>query len=128
MNTQPNKNFSILLLLAGTLLVGFSTGRWLAPLAAWIGPALILRYSRDHKGWRSYLFLFVAYTLTFIIGFMAMWLGAGWPLPLVVSLPFLYGFLWSLPYLADRLMSPRLPGFSSTLVYPLVLQRRLLTS
>jgi len=38
MKTQSNKNYSILLLLAGTLLVGFSMGRWLAPLAAWIGP------------------------------------------------------------------------------------------
>ena len=50
MNTQSNKNFSILLLLAGTLLVGFSTGRWLFPLAAWIGPALIMRYARDDNG------------------------------------------------------------------------------
>jgi len=119
MNTQSNKNFSILLLLAGTLLVGFSMGRWLAPLAAWIGPALILRYSRDHKGWRGYPLILVAYTLAFIIGFMAMWLGAGWALPLVVSLPILYGLLWSLPYLADRLVGARLTGFASTLVYPL---------
>ena len=34
---------SLVILLTGTLLVGFSMGRWLAPLAAWIGPALILR-------------------------------------------------------------------------------------
>jgi F0F1-type ATP synthase assembly protein I len=34
---------SLALLLVGSLLVGFSTGRWLAPLAAWIGPVLILR-------------------------------------------------------------------------------------
>lgn len=119
MNSQSKKNFSILLLLAGTLLVGFSMGRWLAPLAAWIGPALIMRYSRDHKGWRSYLLLFAAYILAFCIGFMPMWLGAGWPLPMVVSLPIFYGLLWSLPYLADRLVGMRLTGFASTLVYPL---------
>jgi apolipoprotein N-acyltransferase len=119
MKTQSNKNYSILLLLAGTLLVGFSMGRWLAPLAAWIGPVLILRYSRDHKGWRGYPLVFAAYIMAFLIGFMPIWIGAGWPLPLVVSLPLLYGLLWSLPYLADRLVSPRLQGFSSTLVYPL---------
>ena len=45
----PKPIVSLALLLAGSLLVGFSMGRWLAPLAAWIGPALILRYSRDHK-------------------------------------------------------------------------------
>src|SRR3989337_1741917 len=99
MNTQSNKNFSILLLLAGTLLVGFSAGRWLAPLAAWIGPVLILRYSRDHKGWQGDPFVIVAYVLAWLIGFVTIWVGAGWPMPLVVSLPLLYGFLWSLPYL-----------------------------
>jgi len=108
-----------LLLLVGTLLVGFSMGRWLLPLAAWIGPVLVMRYARDHRGWRGYLLVFAGCILSFIIGFMAMWLGAGWPLPLVAILPVFYGLLWSLPYLADRLVSTRLTGFASTLVYPL---------
>jgi len=115
----PRPGISLAMLLAGSLLAGFSMGRWLAPLAAWLGPALILRYARDHKDWRGYLLVLVAYTLAFIIGFMAMWLGAGWPLPLIALLPVFYGFLWSLPYLADRLVGTRLTGFSSTLVYPL---------
>ena len=110
---------SLALLLTGSLLVGFSMGRWLAPPAAWIGPALIVRYARDHRGWRGYLPVFAACILAFIVGFMAMWLGAGWPLPLVAILPVFYGLLWSLPYLADRLVGARLKGFSSTLVYPL---------
>lgn len=110
---------SLAMLLAGSLLVGFSMGSWLAPPAAWIGPVLIMRYARDHTVGRGYLLVLVACMLSMVIGFGAMWTSAGWPLPLVVSLPALYGVLWSLPYLADRLMSPRLPGFSSTLVYPL---------
>src|SRR3990172_4084780 len=107
------------LLLAGALLVGFSMGSWLAPLAAWIGPALILRYARDHGGWRGYPAVIAAYILAFIIGFMRMWVGAGWPLPLLITLPILYGLLWSLPYLADRFVGTRLKGFSSTVAYPL---------
>ena len=118
MNTKSNNILSILLLLTGTLLVGFSMGRWLFPLAAWIGPALILRYARDHKGWRGIPLVFVAYVLAFIIGFISNWLG-GVPLPMVPFLPILYGLLWSLPYLADKLMSARIKDFSSTLVYPL---------
>ena len=117
MNIQSTKKLSILMLLAGTLLVGFSMGRWLAPLAAWIGPALILRYARDHKVGRGYLLVFVAYTLAFLIGFGSIWMYFG--LPMVPGFAILYGFLWSLPYLADRLMNERLPGFSGTLIYPL---------
>jgi apolipoprotein N-acyltransferase len=117
MNTQSNKNFSILLLLAGTVLVGFSMGRWLAPLAAWIGPVLIMRYARDHKGWRGYLFLLAAYTVAFLIGFGQNWLAQ---LPaLVFILPLFYGFLWTLPYLADKFVGRRLQGFATTLAYPL---------
>src|SRR3972149_4746240 len=104
MNTQSNKNFSILLLLAGTLLVGFSTGRWLAPLIAWIGPVLIMRYYRDQKIGRGYLLIIVAHILAFLIGFGGMWLGM-WGMGMMSGLAVLYGFLWSLPYLADRLMS-----------------------
>ena len=37
------------LVLPVVVLVAFSAGRWLAPLAAWIGPVLILRYARDHR-------------------------------------------------------------------------------
>ena len=34
---------SVAMLLAGSLLWGFSLGSWLAPLAAWIGPVLDVR-------------------------------------------------------------------------------------
>ncbi len=119
MNTKSNKNFSIFLLLSGTLLVGFSMGRWLFPLAAWIGPALILRYARDHKAGRGYLFIFAACILAFLIGFSAI-TAFLLPLPMVFILAFGYGLLWSLPYLADRLMYARMRSFSTTFVFPLV--------
>lgn len=117
MNTKSNKIFSILLLSAGSLLVGFSTGRWLAPLAAWIGPILIMRYYRDQKIGRGYLLIIAAHIIAFLIGFGEIWF-SGWGLTLMSGLALLYGFLWSLPYLADRLMGPRLPGFLSTFIYP----------
>lgn len=94
-------------------------GSWLVPLAAWIGPVLVMRYARDHAGWRGFVLVFAALTVAFIIGFGGMWVTSGWPVTLIVSLPVLYGLLCSLPYLADRLVAPRLGGFSSTFVYPL---------
>jgi len=115
----PGWGISLAMLAAGSLLVGFSMGSWLAPPAAWLGPVLIMRYARDHRVGGGYLLVLAACTLSFVIGFGGIWMSAGWPLPFVVALPVLYGLVWSLPYLADRLMSPRLRGFQSTLVYPL---------
>ena len=117
MNTKSIKSLPILMLLAGSLIVGFSTGRWLAPLVAWIGPVLIMRYYRDQKVGRGYIFVVVAYTLAWLIAFGQNWKAQ---LPaLVFILPPFYALLWSLPYLADRLVGVRLKGFASTLVYPL---------
>jgi len=64
---------SLVMLLVGTLLVGFSMGRWLAPLAAWIGPVLIIRYSRDHKVGPGYPLIIAAYIVAVGIGFWAVW-------------------------------------------------------
>jgi apolipoprotein N-acyltransferase len=114
MNNKSSKTFSILMLLAGSLLVGFSMGRWLAPLAAWIGPVLILRFTRDHKVGRGYLLVLAACIVAMMIA-----IGAFFSPPTGVFIVVLYGFLWSLPYLADRLVSPQLRGFSGTFVYPL---------
>ena len=86
MNTQSNRIIPILMLLAGSLLVGFSAGRWLAPLAAWIGPMLIMRSYRDQKVGRGYLLIIVAHILAFLIGFGGMWLRA-WGMGLLVGKP-----------------------------------------
>jgi len=107
---------SLVVLLAGSLLVGFSMGRWLAPLAAWIGPVLILRYSRDHKVGRGYAMVLAALVVAFGLGF---W-GVFGPLP-SVFIGVGYGLLWSLAYLADRILGSRLGGVSSTLVFPLAM-------
>ncbi|MFN2119914.1 MAG: nitrilase-related carbon-nitrogen hydrolase, partial [Anaerolineales bacterium] len=112
------KDYSIVVLLAGALLVGFSMGRWLAPLAAWFGPVLIIRFVRDHDVGRGYLILLPASILATALGFLSIWLG-GLPSSIVPFLLVGIGFLWTLPYLADRILSRWLAGFSSTLVYPL---------
>jgi apolipoprotein N-acyltransferase len=114
MKTKSNPSISYLALLAGVLLVGFSMGRWLAPLAAWIGPVLIMRFSRDHKVGRGYVLILVGWILAVFIAF-----GQFFDPPTGIFIVLLNGILFSLPYLADRLISPRLLGFSSTFVFPL---------
>lgn len=74
MNAKLSRTSSTLMLLTGILLVGFSTGRWSAPLAAWIGPALIVRFAREHKVWRGYFPVLGGYVVAFLIGFGAIWL------------------------------------------------------
>ncbi len=110
----PGRLAAAVTLLAGALLVGFSWGRWLAPLAAWIGPVLIIRFARDHKAGRGYPMVLAAMVLAAAIGF---W-GFFGPL-MSVFIAVGYGFLLSLPYLADRLLQRRLGAFAATLVYPL---------
>jgi apolipoprotein N-acyltransferase len=105
-------------LLIGALLVGFSTGDWNAPLAAWLGPAFILRYARDQKPGRGFVGVFGANVLALAIGFWAAW-SAQWSPQTAPILAVAYGLFWSLPYLADRLLTPRVKGFPATLAYPL---------
>jgi apolipoprotein N-acyltransferase len=105
---------SLTMLLAGSLLVGFSMGRWLAPMAAWIGPVLIIRYARDHKIGRGYLLILAANILAVFIAF-----GTFFDPPVSIMIVFGNGLLFSLPFLVDRLISPRLPGFSGTFIFPL---------
>jgi MFS family permease len=69
---------SLVVLLAGSLLVGLSMGRWLAPLAAWIGPVLILRYSRDHKVGRGYAMVLAALVVAFGLGFWGVFVVGEW--------------------------------------------------
>ena len=113
-NRAVKVGISLAMLLAGSLLVGFSMGRWLAPLAAWIGPVLIIRYARDHKVGRGYLLVIAALILAVFIAF-----GEFFDPPIGIFIVVGNGLLMSLPYLADRLISPRLKGFLSTFAFPL---------
>jgi hypothetical protein len=90
----PGWGASLAILLAGSLLVGFSMGSWLAAPAAWVGPVLVMRFARDHPVGRGWLLVLAACTLSFVIGFGAIWIAAGWPMAFVVVLPVLYGRCW----------------------------------
>lgn len=115
----PGWGASLAILLAGSLLVGFSMGSWLAAPAAWIGPVLIMRFARDHSVGRGFLLVFAASTLATFIGFGGIWANRG-PI-MIAGLTIGFGLLWGLPYLADRLLHGRLPGFASTFAFPLAL-------
>ncbi len=107
--------FSWLWLVSAAVLSLFSGGRWAIPLAVWFAPLFLLRFVRFQRPLWGYLLASLvraaaaAVTLQGII-----------PAPAVIFYPLVLflALLTSLPYLADRLITPRLSGFTGTLVFP----------
>lgn len=106
------------------LLLGFifsllaTDGRWDVPLAAWLSPLFLLRFTRAKSP---------------LIGFTGVWLASACAMlfffyesqmlnPILTIAGLIFSFLLSLPYLIDRLLAPRLnpmSGLLVTLIFPL---------
>lgn len=105
------------LALAGALLL-FSLGGRVVPLAAWLAPVLMMRFVRrqtlDSPG--AFLSHVVMAGVIYVSferkGVLMFRLG-------YYVLALFYGLYFLLPFLADRLVAPRIDGFASTLVFPL---------
>jgi len=109
------KRFSgVALLTSATLLVGFSGGRWSAPLAAWLGPALFIRFYQSRSPLRGFIPLLVACIGAQVIGWWRVF-----PLGLIVPFWIALGLFATLPYVFHRVLAPRIGGGLSTLVFPL---------
>lgn len=107
---------SLVWLAVGGILRFFDFGRWTIPLAPWLAPVLLIHFARlnDPLVGAAVIWLVIA-----LAGYFA--LRGVIPLP-GIAYPIFVGVLavfWTLPYLADRLLSDRLPGLASTLVFPL---------
>lgn len=101
------------LALGGTILL-FAMGRDTVPIAAWIAPVFLLRFSRTAP--RRYLALGgLALGLAWLFQFRGMMPAPNW-IVLASALP--TGLLGFLPYAVDRWLHPRAAGFTSTLIFP----------
>jgi apolipoprotein N-acyltransferase len=115
--TMQSDRWSYLWLAIGTLL-GFA---WRVPLVWWLTPIFLLRFVRTQRVWRGFLLVWLSTFLTASVAMYGM-MNALMPSPLPVYLATtaVTGLLMGgLPYLADRLLAPRLPGFAATFVFPL---------
>lgn len=114
-STKPKRQ-SYLWLLLGTILLIFSNGNWIIPLATWLAPIFLLRFVHTQKPGRGLLI----FTFINIVVFIIAWQGM---IPAPLGIYFLiaigYGVLQSLTYVTDRLLTPRIYGFAKTLVFPL---------
>lgn len=90
-----------------------SVGKWIIPLAAWLGGIFTIRFMRTQKrAWLAYLLLAVTTLISSVIA-LPDFLG-----PLTYAVAIGAAVVTPLAPLADRVLGPRLPGFAATLVFP----------
>jgi apolipoprotein N-acyltransferase len=119
--TMQSDRWSYLWLAIGTLLGFF----WTIPLVWWLSPVFILRFVRTQKVWRGFILAWLTTFLTVGVtqyGMMNALLPS--PLPVYLITMAIGALPFTLPYLADRLLTPRLKAhdratFAATLVLPL---------
>jgi apolipoprotein N-acyltransferase len=109
-------NRSFVWLVLGTILSLFANGRWIFPLAAWLSPVFLMRFSRTQKPVKGFLLISLVTAITGIIAWKDAIPLQGAPYYTMMVVGALFG---ALLYLIDRLIAMRMNGFASTLVYPL---------
>jgi hypothetical protein len=114
--TSPRDRLSYLWLALAIVLLPFAISpRWTIPLAAWLYPIFLLRFVRTQPLWRGILLVLLPSVLVLVF------VNQG-ALPLPGALYFLavfgFGVMYTLPYLIDRVLAPRLGGLLGTLVLP----------
>ena len=94
----------------------FAAGRWAVPVAAWLAPLFLLRFVRAQHPLPGFLIAWLVRAVA-----AAVYLQGILPYPgrSYYAFVLLLTLLATLPYLADRLITPRLHGFGTTLVFPL---------
>lgn len=103
------------LVLGGATSVLAAGGRWDIPLAAWIAPLLLLRFSRTSRPAFAVAGLIAATGLQ-MVGYMLA--GAAPFTPLTTLLCLILGLLFALPYILDRLFVGRLGSVAGLLLLP----------
>ena len=110
--------WSYLWLAIGVLLLLLVGPRWIIPLAPWLAPVFLIRFMRSQRVLWGFILLVICLIGTTMVqaqGIMAI------PPPVGIFIVAVGALLQALPYLADRLLAPRLPGFATTLAFPLAL-------
>ena len=113
--SKPDR-WSYVWLAIATVLLVFSVGLWRIPLAAWLSPVFLIRFMRTRKVVRGYLLTMLALAIANALAWGGIFEVPLFIYPIITSI---FALLYSLPYLVDRLLAPRLKGFVATLVFPL---------
>jgi apolipoprotein N-acyltransferase len=114
--TRIQDRLSFLWLAIAAALFLFVAGRWAIPLAAWLAPLFLLRFVRTQRPLPG---LLLAWLVRFAVAAIVLQGIILYPGIVYYAIVLLISGLTTLPYLADRLLTPRLNGFVATLVFPL---------
>ena len=118
MKIKSHKKWSYAWLVLGTVFMYFSNWNWAIPAAVWLFSVFLLRFIRIQKIGPG---LLVLCSTCMIVGVVSMWkLLAMEVIPpsfRVVS-GLAVGVVFFLPFVADRLLASKVPGFVATLVFP----------
>jgi apolipoprotein N-acyltransferase len=102
-------------LIGAILLLPFANGAHSIWAAAFLAPIFLLRLARITPPRYGLLVVYALQTIAFAVQFRGMV-----PVPglLLFFITLIYGAASTAPYVADRRIAPRLPGWASTLVFP----------
>jgi len=105
-------------LILGTALQLLGFGRWMTPLAAWLAPLFLLHFAHQVSPVTAMLWTWLGIAVAMGISLRGLV-----PIPglAYLVLPVTFGLLGALPYLVDGLVAPLIPGFWSTLVFPVAM-------
>ena len=117
-SSAESTNLAWLWLLIGFVLLPFTAYRVVIPLAAWIAPVFLLRFERVSRGQRSLWLIFAAYTIAGVFDMRGYPAHGVWLLLGLTVFPLVRAVRFTLPYVTDRLVSPRLGTWPRMLVFP----------
>lgn len=106
---------SFLWLAVGFVILIFSNGMQIIPIAAWLGPVFMVRFLRTQKAVLGLLLGYLVSAIAFYFEWYAAFQDAGAMFTLYAGV---FGLLVFLPYVVDRLLRPHIRGFAATLVLP----------
>lgn len=98
------------------LLLLLSMGRWNLGTAAWLAPIFMLRFLRTTPAPLGLALGALIYVVAYVIGWQGVLPFSG-TIYLLVMVG--VGLLHFVPFVVDRLLSPHVPGFAATLIFPL---------
>lgn len=118
MHTESQNRWPYVWLVLGTALMYFSNWNWAVPSAAWLFSVFLLRFTRTQNKRTGLLVLCSA---SMIVGVTSMW-----RLLSIEAIPSSFrivsglavGFVFFIPFLVDRLLVSKTPGWVATLIFP----------